>query len=290
MNTDRPKQILILGGGFGGLYVALELEKSLARSSDVEVTLVNRENFFLFTPMLHEVAASDLDLTHIVNPIRKLLRRVKFFEGDVESIDIPGKRVVVTHSSDHHHHDLEYDHLVIALGSITNFYNLAGLEERALTMKSLGDAIHLRNHMIAQLEEADPECCSLMRDKLLTFVVAGGGFAGVETIAGMNDFLREAVEFYPNLSEDQVRVVLVHPGAVILPELGEKLGTYAQKKLAERKVEIRVNTKVAGVSDQGVKLSDGSLIETSTLVWTAGTSSEPDTGDSAVQKGRVECL
>ncbi len=197
MNETRRKQILILGGGFGGLYAAIELEKTLSRDPSIEVTLINKENFFLFTPMLHEVAASDLDMTHIVNPVRKLLERVKFFEGDVEGIDLPNKRVTVSHGGDHHHHDLEYDQLVIAMGSITNFFNLPGLEERALTMKSLGDAIHLRNHMIALLEESDPECCSLIRDQLLTFVVAGGGFAGVETIAGMNDFLHEAIQFYP---------------------------------------------------------------------------------------------
>src|SRR5262245_14411459 len=112
MSTGRKKQVLILGGGFGGLYAALEFEKTLARDPDVDVTLVNRENFFLFTPMLHEVAASDLDITHIVNPIRKLLRRVKFFDGDVEAIDLPGKRVTVSHGHrvDHHAHDLEYDH------------------------------------------------------------------------------------------------------------------------------------------------------------------------------------
>lgn len=275
MSENISKQILILGGGFGGLYTALELEKTLARDSNVEITLINRENFFLFTPMLHEVAASDLDMSHIVNPVRKLLHRVKFFEGDVQAIDLPNKRVTVSHGTDHHSHGLEYDHVIIAMGSITNFFNLPGLEERALTMKSLGDAIHLRNQMIALLEEADPECCSLIRDQLLTFVVAGGGFAGVETIAGMNDFLREAIEFYPNLKKDQIRVVLVHPGAVILPELGKKLGAYAQEKLSERGVEIRVNTSVTGVSDRGVQLSDGTLIKTNTLVWTAGTSPNP---------------
>src|SRR5262245_66104165 len=114
MSTNRPKQILILGGALGGLYAALGLEKTVARDPRVEVTLVNRENFFLFTPMLHEVAASDLDLTHIVNPVRKLLRRVKFFDGDVESIDLPGRRVVVSHGAEHHNHDLEFDHLVLA--------------------------------------------------------------------------------------------------------------------------------------------------------------------------------
>jgi NADH:ubiquinone reductase (H+-translocating) len=274
MSTHQPKRILILGGGFAGLYTAMQLEKTLARDPDVEVTLVNRENFFLFTPMLHEVAASDLDLTTIVNPVRKMLKRVNFFAGQVESIDLSAKEVVVSHGFDHHHHALEYDHLVIGLGSITNFYNLPGLEERALTMKSLGDAMTLRNHLIAHLEEADSECCAV-KHPLLTFVVAGGGFAGVETVAGLNDFVRDALSCYPHLNEKMLRVVLVHPGAVILPELGEKLGAYAQKKLAERGVEIRVNTSVKGVSERGIELSDSTMIETNTLVWTAGSSPNP---------------
>jgi NADH dehydrogenase len=291
MTSSRPKQILILGGGFGGLYTALELEETLAHQPDVEVTLVNRENFFLFTPMLHEVAASDLDLTDIVNPVRKLLRRVRFFEGDVESIDLPGRRVMVSHGiHEIHSHELEYDHLVIALGSITNFYNLPGLQGRALTMKSLGDAIHLRNRLIAYLEEADPDCFAASRRPLLTFVVAGGGFAGVETIGSINDFVREAVTFYPHLKEEFLRVVLVEPGPVILPELGPKLGAYAQRKLAARKVEIRVNTKVTGLSDRGVELSDGTIIETNTLIWTAGTSPSPLLGSLPCKKERGRVL
>jgi NADH dehydrogenase len=273
-NNGPTRRILILGGGFAGLYAAMQLEKTLARDPDVEVTLVNRENFFLFTPMLHEVAASDLDLTTIVNPVRKMLKRVNFFAGEVESIDLSRKQVVVSHGFDHHHHSLEYDHLVVGLGSITNFYNLPGLEQRALTMKSLGDAMTLRNHLIAHLEEADSECCAV-KHPLLTFVVAGGGFAGVETVAGLNDFVRESLASYPHLTERMLRVVLVHPGAVILPELGEKLGAYAQKKLGERGVEVRVNTSVKGVTELGVELSDGTMIETNTLVWTAGTSPNP---------------
>lgn len=282
-------KILILGGGFGGLYTALELEKILARDPDIEITLVNHENFFLFTPMLHEIAASDLDVTHIVNPIRKLLKRVRFFNGGVETIDLETKRVRVFHGEDEHHHELEYDHLVLALGAITNFFKLPGLEERALTMKSLGDALALRNRMIELLEEADFECASGQRHDLLTFVVAGGGFAGVETVAAMNDFLREACAFYPHLTEDQIRVVLVHPGAVILPELGEKLGAYAQKKLAERKVEIHVHARVAGVTADGVVLSDGAMIPTTTVVWTAGTSPNPrlETLPCKKDKGRI---
>src|SRR5262245_27722341 len=218
-----------LGGCFGGLYTALEIELKIARNPDVEVTLVNHDNFFLFTPMLHEVAASDLDMTHIVNPIRKLLKRVQFFQGDVERIALEDRMVEVSHGRDHHRHQLEYDHLVIGVGNITNYYNLPGLEENALTMKSLGDAIFLRNRLIQNLEEADFECTDA-RKPLMTIVVAGGGFAGVETIAAVNDFLRDAVPFYKNLEECYLRIVLVHSGPVILPELNAKLGAYAQGK------------------------------------------------------------
>src|ERR1700746_2045305 len=142
----KKTRVLILGGGFGGLYAALEFEKR--RDPNIEVTLISEENFFLFPPMLHEVAASDLDLTHIVNPIRKLLRHVRFFEGDVQSIDLAARQVVVSHGFDQHIHALDYDHVVLALGSVTNFYNVPGLAERAMTMKSLGDAMALRNHLI----------------------------------------------------------------------------------------------------------------------------------------------
>jgi NADH:ubiquinone reductase (H+-translocating) len=266
---------LILGGGFAGLHAAIHLDGTLARDPNIEITLVNRENFFLFTPMLHEVAASDLDLTNIVNPVRKLLKRVKFFAGEVESIDVERRSVTVSHGFDHHHHELTYNHLAIGLGSITNFFDLPGLAEKALTMKSLGDAIHLRNRLIALLEEADTECSQNVRSPLLTFVVAGGGFAGVETIAGINDFVREAVHFYNNLREDMLRVVLVHPGNVILPELGPKLGRYAQQKLSERGVEMLVNTRVTGVSERGIELSNGETIKTEALIWTAGTSPNP---------------
>jgi NADH:ubiquinone reductase (H+-translocating) len=274
--VNEPAKILILGGGFAGVYSALELEKRLPRTSNVTITLVNRDNFLLFTPMLHEVAASDVDVTHVVTPLRKMLKRTTVFDGDIEAIDLVARRVKVSHGiGSAHQHELEYDHLVLALGSITNFYSLPGLEERALTMKSLGDAINLRGRMIEFLEEADFECCAPIRSRLLTFVVAGGGFAGVETIAGINDFLRQSLTFYPNLREDMLRLVLVHPDRVILPELGEKLGLYAQRKLAERGVEIHPDVKVTGVTDEEAALSDGTTITTGTLIWTAGSSANP---------------
>jgi NADH dehydrogenase len=265
-------RILILGGGFGGLYTALELEKKLPKHPNVEVTLVNRENFFLFTPMLHEVAAGDLDLTNIVSPVRKLLRKVNFFEGEVEGIDLAERRVVVSHGFDRHTHELEFDQVVLGLGSSTNFFGLPGLEQNALTMKSLSDAINLRNRMIALLEEADTECVdSANRKALLTFVVAGGGFAGVETIGGINDFVRECLRFFPNIREHDIRMVLVHPGPTVLPELSSSLGEYAQGSLRRKGIDIRLNTKVEGYVDDTVALSDGSILATHTLIWTAGT-------------------
>ena len=290
MASSNKIRILILGGGFAGLHAGIHLDDTLARDPDVEITLVNRDNFSLFTPMLHEVAASDLDLTNIVNPVRKLLKRINFFAGEVESINLERKIAIVSHGFDHHRHDIPYDHVVIGLGSITNFFNLPGLEQRALTMKSLGDAIHLRNRLIANLEEADTECCADVRRPLLTFVVAGGGFAGVETVAGINDFVREAIRFYSNLREDMLRVVLVHPGKVILPELGEKLGHYTEKKLAQRGVEILVNTRVTGVTENGVQLSTGEKIKSKALIWTAGTSPNPVLGclPCAKERGRLK--
>jgi NADH dehydrogenase len=274
MNNNPTQRVLILGSGFAGVYAAMRLEKILARDLKVEITLVSRENFFLFTPMLHEVAASDIDLTAILNPVRKMLTRTSFFEAEVETIDLSRKEVIVSHGFDHHQHSLTYDHLVIGLGSVTNLYEMPGLDERTLTMKCLGDAIRLRNHLIAHLEEADSDRVR-GKNPLLTFVVAGGGFAGTETIGALNDFVREALPSYSHLSEGMLRVVLVHAGPVILPELGEKLGLYAQKKLAERGVEIRVNTKVKALLGRGVELSDGTVLESHTVVWTAGNSLNP---------------
>lgn len=289
LGSSAPR-VLILGGGFGGIYTALELEKRLAPGEDIEITLVNRENFFLFTPMLHEVAASDLDASNIVSPIRKLLRRVDFFEGDVTAIDLERKRATLRHGSDGHSHEVEFDRLVLGLGSVTNFFGLPGLPQRALTMKSLADAMRLRGRMICALEEADTECARSVRGPLLTFVVAGGGFAGVETIAGMNDFLRSALPYYPHLREEDLRIVLVHAGDAILPELGPELGRYAERKLAARGVEIRAGVRVSAVGAEGVELSDGAHFPCATLVWTAGTSPHPLLASLAVEKERGRVL
>ena len=273
--TLGRQRIVILGGGFAGVYAALHLEKSLARDPEIEIVLVSRENFLLFTPMLHEVATGELAPADIVNVLRKLLPRVNLFLGDVEFIDLAGRTVWVSHGEDHHRHEFPFDHLVLALGASTNFFGLPGVQERALTMKSLEDALRLHNHTIGNLEAADFESCADRRQALLTVVVAGAGFAGVETIGGLNDFVRGALKYYPHLREDMLRFVLVDAGPAVLPELSQKLGAYAQKKLTQRKIEIVLDTRVESISDQGVKLSNGSTIRSNTLIWTGGNAPHP---------------
>src|SRR5881296_3863920 len=275
ISKSAKKRIVILGGGFGGVYAALHLERLVAREPEVEICLVSRDNFFLFTPMLHEIAASDLEITNIVNPLRKLLRKVEVLVGDVNEIDLPKKRVLISRGYRNRSQQVDYDHLVIALGSITNFYNLTGLSELALAMKSLPDAIRLRARVLRHFEEANSECHLSVRQSLLAFVVAGGGFAGVETVAALNDFVREALPFYPNLCEEMLRVMLVHSGPVILPELGESLGRYTQKVLVRRDVEVRLNTRVKSMTEENVSLVDGLSIPTRNLVWTAGAVPSP---------------
>ena len=274
-SADPVRRILILGGGFGGVYAALELERTLRNRSDVEVTLVTRDNYFLFTPLLHEVAASDLEMNAIVNPLRKLLRRVRTFSGSIETIDLEKKYVAVSHGYDSHVHELPYDQLILALGSSTNFFGLPGLKDAALTIKTLDDAIALRNRLITHLEEANSECAADGRQPLLTFVVAGAGFAGVETLGAINDFVREAIPFYPNLNPDLVRTVLISPDEFVLPELGPKLGAYAQRKLAARGVEVVMRARVIAVHEGLVELSDGRKIRANTLVWAAGNAPNP---------------
>ena len=265
------KRVLILGGGFGGVYTALHLDRALAaRASGLEVTLVNAENFTLFTPMLHEVAASDLAPADIVNPLRRMFRHVRFLEAEAEAVDLQARCVTIAYQAGSKRRQLEYDHLVLALGSEDNFFGNAELEKRAVTMKTLADAMLLRNRILALLETAALETDPHQRRAMLTFVVAGGGFAGVETIGAVNDFVRQSLRWYPGLGAEEARIVLVHPKEVILPELGESLGRYAQQRLTARRVEVLTNAHVKGYAGGQVELDQGEPIRAETLIWTAG--------------------
>ena len=270
-NQMKITKIVIAGGGFAGLAAATYLDKRLARRPDIEVVLISRENFILFTPMLHEVAAGDLSPSDIINPLRRILRHVKIVQADVQVIDPARRRIRCCGGVAQLEFELEYDHLLLALGSETNFLDLPGLSDWAVTMKSLSDAALLRNRVVALLEEANLQDDFEIRRQLLTFVIAGGGFSGVETAGAISDFVREAAAYYPDLKKELIRVVLVHPGHFLLPELDEELGEYTERKLRERKVEVIGGVRVAGYDDGSlVRLSDGSSIPASTLIWTAG--------------------
>jgi NADH dehydrogenase len=289
MDTHAKQRILILGGGFGGAYAARQLEKRLRGARDVELMLVARENFVLFTPMLHEVAGGDVAVTDIVQPLRKMLRHTRVAIGDVETIDLEKRSVRVKHAGMPQALEVAYDQLVLALGAVTNFHQTPGLAEHALTMKTLGDAILVRNRIIDALEVADNLTDPVERRAGLTVVVAGAGFAGVETIGAVNDLLREAMKFYPRLSQEMLRVVLVDPGDHILPELGVSLGHYAQDGLARRGVEVHLRTRVAGYDGREVTLHDGTKIATRMLIWTAGITPPPLLSrlPCATQGGRI---
>jgi NADH dehydrogenase len=274
MQRQRTR-IVILGGGFGGVYTALTLEKLLGRDPSVEVNLISKDNYLVFQPMLPEVISGTIGLLDTITPIRRLCPKTNLYTRQVESIDLKRKRITAAQGFGSRQCSLEYDHLVIALGNVTSFAGAPGLAEHALPFKYLGDALTIRNHVIHALEQADIESDPDVRRALLTFVVAGGGFSGVEAVAELNDFVRVAAKSYRNTMAGEVRVVLLHAGSVILPELPESLGRFAQNLLMKRGVEIRLNTRLTGASAGSAILDSGERIAAKTLVSTVPSAPNP---------------
>lgn len=282
-------RVLVLGGGFAGVEAARYLDRTAAKQSDVEVTLVSRDNFSLFTPMLHEVVASDLEPADICNPLRKLLRRVTVLSGDVKTIDLAARRVTISYGIRVLTRELPFDYLVLALGSETNYFGIPGVAEHALGIKTLSDAVMLRAGVIAMLEAASVEPHVGRQKRMLTFVVVGGGFAGVETVGAINDLARESLRHYGRIDPNEVRVLLIHGDPVILPELGQALGLYAQEQLRKRQVEIKLKTKVIAYADGMVRCDDGEAVPADMLVWAGGVSPSPILKDMPLEllRGRV---
>jgi len=278
MTTHRPTRILILGGGFGGVYTARALEKRLAPElarGEVELGLVSRENYMVFQPMLPEVISGSIGLTDTIAPIRRLCPRTNLYTRTIESIDLSHRSVTATATFGSRQCHLHWDHLVLALGNVTSFAGQPGLAEYALPFKYLGDALALRNRIIHTLEEADIEPDPALRRALLTFVVAGGGFSGVEAVAELNDFVRAAARSFRNIRADELRVVLLHAGGLILPELPASLAGFAQRLLARRGVEVRLHARLAGATADTALLADGERIATRTLVSTVPSGPNP---------------
>ena len=282
VHGEKPIQqirILILGGGFAGIEVLRQLQKAFQNDIRIDITLVSRDNFFLFTPMLAEISSGMIETRHIVTPLRAFCNRAKFYETEVESIDLGKKQVVITHRIgksmnpiEWRSHILKYNYLVISLGSETNFYGISEAAKQAFTLKSLGDAIVLRNHVISMLEQADIEHEDLdLRKRLLTFVVVGGGFSGVEIVGELNDFILDSIKyFYHNLQKSYVRIILVNSGGRILPEVTEDLADFALQKIRRNGVEVILNTRVTDITSGNVKLDQGTTIRTQTIIWAGG--------------------
>lgn len=269
-------RIVILGGGFAGVTTAENLESVYGPDPSVSICLVSDTNALLFTPMLAEVAASSLEPTHISSPLRTGLRRTEVVRGRVARIDLGARRVAL--AADARTGDartLEYDHLVLALGAISNYLGMQGVEATAFDFKTLLDAIRIRNHVIDLFECADRTADPEARRPMVTFAIAGGGFAGAELAGALNDFARGMLAYYPNIPPDEVRIVLVHSRERILPELSEPLAAYALERMAHRGVAFKLGVRVADARPGVVTLSSGEEIATDTLVWTAGTRPHP---------------
>jgi len=268
----HKRRIVILGGGFAGVTTAEHLERVFGADRSVAITLVSDTNALLFTPMLAEVAGSSLEPTHISSPIRTSLRRTQVVRGAVRSADLAAKRVVVASDPPV---TLQFDHLVLALGSVTNHLGLDNVARHTLGFKTLREAMRIRNQVIDAFERAELESDPVRRRELLTFVVAGGGFAGVELAGALNDFARGMLADYPALRPDDLAIVLVHPGDRILPELSPQLGAYALDRMAARGVTFRLGERVADARPGAFILKSGEEIRGETLVWTAGSTPHP---------------
>ena len=285
------RTIVILGAGFGGIHVAEELAKLLPRENENKIILVDRNDFLLFTPMLTEVAGGQLDARDVAGPLRRLSSRIQFQQGQVDTIDLAARTVTVTAGEAEDDipkssRVLQADQLVIALGSVTNFHGLPGVKEHSLTIKTLDDAAAICHRALALLERADAEPIEAERRALLTVVVAGGGFSGVETMAAVNDLLRDGVRRYPGLHPTDIRTVLIQPGKRLLPELTEKLASYAQRELEKRGVEVRLNSEISAAGEGYVEIKDGPRIPTHLLVWAAGVMPSPVIDGLDCKRGR----
>ena len=277
------KRILVLGGGFAGVECVRKLESYFPNENNVQISLVSEDNFFLFTPMLPQVASGTIETRHIVIPVRTLLKRTKFYEAEVKNIDPHGKTVTLSGTKEKRGISLHYDFLVLALGSQTNFFGMDKLEKLSYSMKTLNDAVVVRNRVIDMLEQADNETNPILKKSLLTFVIVGGGFAGIETAGELMDLLHDARKYYPNTEKTDIRVIVLEALPAILPGFNEKLAKFALEKLNERGIEIKVNTKLSSFSGDEVIIEDSrpptedqskqssvNAIQTRTLIWTAG--------------------
>ncbi|WP_028662853.1 NAD(P)/FAD-dependent oxidoreductase [Saccharomonospora halophila] len=286
---SEPTRILILGGGYVGLYTALGLQKKL-RANEASVTVVDPQPHMTYQPFLPEAAAGSIEPRHVVVPLRRALRRCHVLTARVTGVEHESKTVTVEAPDGHTEH-LGYDVLVVALGSVARLLPIPGLAEEGIAFKTIGEAIYIRNHVLTKLDEAastlDPE----LRKRLLTFTVVGGGFAGIEALAELEDMTRDATRYYDTIEPDDIRWVLVEAAGRILPEVRETLGVWTAEQLESRGIEVYLSTAAKSFENGHVVLSDGTEFDTDTIIWTAGVKSNPVVAESDLptdKRGRLQ--
>jgi len=292
--SDFPsvKKVVILGGGFGGVNILRNIQNMFQDKVNVDISIVNQNNFFLFTPMLPEVASGMIHPRDISIPIRTFCKRAKFYQAVVSSIDLEQKLVTINRLFDGKVHALEYDYLVLAMGSVTNFFGNKNIEKHSFTIKTIEDAIGIRNHAINMLENAGQTSDPDLQQKLMTFTMVGAGFAGVETIGEINHLIREAsARMYPNINQEKIRMILISSKNGILPEISTSLSKKAMKYLKKHGVQILTNTLAIDADEDYVLLDNNEKIPCTTLIWTGGITVDPVISElkcEHVKSGKVQ--
>ncbi|QUH00160.1 NAD(P)/FAD-dependent oxidoreductase [Saccharopolyspora erythraea] len=270
---SEPTRILILGGGYVGMYTALNLQKKLGRR-EASVTVVDPQPHMTYQPFLPEAAAGSVEPRHVVAPLRRVLKRCHVITAAVTDINNSDK-VVTVNNPQTGTETLEYDLLVVALGSVSRLLPIPGLAEQGISLKTVGEAIYLRNHVLAKLDAAANTNDEELRKRLLTFTFVGGGFAGGEALAELEDMARYATRYYSNITPEDMSWVLVEAAGRVMPEVSEKMGVYVVKALEERGIKVYLNTFLKSVEGGHAVLSDGTEFDTDTLVWNAGVKANP---------------
>jgi len=270
------KKILILGGGFGGINVLKTIQNKFKNEPNIRISIVSKDNYFLYTPMLPQVSSGLIHPSDITIPIRKLCKQAEFYQASISSMDLEQKLVTITRTFDGKVRALDYDYLIIALGSNTNFFDNKNIEEHSFVIKTVEDAIAIHDQIIHMLESAAQTSDVDFKKKLMTFTVVGAGFAGVETMGEINYLVRESVKnFYPSIGKENISMNLVASEEFILPELGPKLGKDAGKYLRKAGVNVITNTKAVDTGEDFVELDNGEKIPCMTLIWAAGVVIDP---------------
>ncbi len=268
-----PKRILVVGGGYVGMYTALGLQKKL-RKGAATVTVVDPQPNMTYQPFLPEAAAGSVEPRHVVVPLRPALRRCRVLAGRVTAVDHAHRSATIENAAGHIE-QLGYDVLVMAPGSIARTLPIPGLAEQGISFKTIGEAIYLRNHVLSRLDAADATFDQELRRKLLTFVVIGGGYAGIEALAELEDMARYATRYYESITPGDLRWVLVEATGRIMPEVSPRMGVYTAQRLLERGIELFLQTRVTSMVGGHVVLDDGTEFDADTIVWTAGVKANP---------------